>query len=129
MMRTASEGGLAELFDVMPPAVLREALMVIISCRPINLIEEAERSRRGSRARRLAACSKRVLLLNSTQGDLASLFQLANASTRNILEHRLKSAIEERQSSPGQRRRDDASGEISSGEILRSGTDDGKAVS
>jgi hypothetical protein len=112
----------------MPPAVLREALMVIISCRPLNLIEEAERSSRlsGASARSLLG---RVLLLNSTQGDLASLFQLANASTRNILEHRLKSAIEERQSSPGQRRRDDASGEVNSGEILRSTLDDGRAGS
>ena len=128
MMRPASEGGLAELFDVMPPAVLREALMVIVSCRPLNLIEEAERSSRlsGASARSLLG---RVLLLNSTQGDLASLFQLANASTRNILEHRLKSAIEERQSSPGQRRRDDASGEVNSGEIPRSTLDDGRAGS
>ena len=64
MMRTATEGGLAELFDVMPPAVLREALMVIISCRPLNVIEEAERSSRlsGHSARSLLG---RVLLLNS----------------------------------------------------------------
>ena len=87
MMRPASEGGLAELFDVMPPPVLREALMVVISCRPINLIEEAERSSRlsGASARGLLG---RVLLLNSTQRDLVPLFQLADASTRNLLQHR-----------------------------------------
>ena len=58
--------------------------MVIISCRPFNLIEEAERSSRlsGASARSLLG---RVLLLNSTQGDLVPLFQLADASTRNIL--------------------------------------------
>ena len=48
IMTPASEGGLAELFDVMPPAALREALLVIITTRPINLIEEAERSSRFS---------------------------------------------------------------------------------
>ena len=50
--------------------------MVIISCRPLNLIEEAERSSRlsGATARSLLG---RVLLLNSTQGDLVPLFQLA----------------------------------------------------
>jgi uncharacterized protein (DUF58 family) len=128
MMRTASEGGLAELFDVMPPAVLREALMVIISCRPLNLIEEAERSSRlsGASARSLLG---RVLLLNSTQGDLDSLYQPASASTRNILQHRLNSAIEERQSSPGQRRRDEASGEANSAEVSRSILNDGRAGS
>ena len=128
MMRTATEGGLAELFDVMPPSVLREALMVIISCRPLNLIEEAERSSRlsGASARSLLG---RVLLLNSAQGDLASLFQLADASTRNILQHRLNSEVVARQSSSGQRRRDDASGEVASAELLRSPLDDGRAGS
>ena len=110
-MRPASEGGLAELFDVMPPAVLREALMVIISCRPFNLIEEAERSSRlsGASARSLLG---RVLLLNSTQGDLAPLFQLADASTATSCEHRLSSAVQERLSSPGQRRRGGGSDEV-----------------
>jgi uncharacterized protein (DUF58 family) len=112
VMKPASEGGLAELFDIMPPAVLREALMVIISCRPLNLIEEAERSSRlsGATARSLLG---RVLLLNSTQGDLAPLFQLADASTRNLLEYRLSSAVEERISSQGQRRRGGGSDESS----------------
>ena len=102
--------------------------MVIISCRPLNLIEEAERSSRlsGASARSLLG---RVLLLNSTQGDLAPLFQLADASTRNILQHRLNSTVEERQSSPGQRRRDEASGELGSAELLRSPLDDGRAGS
>jgi uncharacterized protein (DUF58 family) len=119
MMRTATEGGLAELFDVMPPAVLREALMVVISCRPLNVIEEAERSSRlsGAAARSLLG---RVLLLNSAQGDLAPLFQLANAATRNILQHRLDSKVEERQLSSGQRRRDENSAETGSADLLRS---------
>jgi hypothetical protein len=127
VMRPASEGGLAELFDVMPPAVLREALMVIISCRPINLIEEAERSSRlsGGSARGLLG---RVLLLNSTQGDLVPLFQHADASTRNLLQHRLSSAVQERRSSPGQRRRDDSIDDASS-ESYRSNLRDGETGS
>ncbi len=74
MMRPSSEGGLAELFDVMPPAILRESHLIIISTRPLNLIEEAERSSRlsGTSARSLLG---RVFLLNATQGDLAPLFQ------------------------------------------------------
>ncbi len=132
MMRTATEGGLAELFDVMPPAVLREALMVIISCRPLNLIEEAERSSRLSGRLRTAAAllGARALAQQSAQGDLASLFQLARqASTRNILQHRLNTKVESRQSSSGQRRRDDGSGEVASAERVRSPLDDGRAGS
>jgi uncharacterized protein (DUF58 family) len=127
VMRPASEGGLAELFDVMPPSVLREALMVVISCRPINLIEEAERSSRlsGASARGLLG---RVLLLNSAQRDLVPLFQMADASTRNLLQHRLKSAVQERQSNPGQRRRDDGSDEAGSTETRRSIRADGEAT-
>ncbi len=55
VMRAANEGGLSDLFDVLPPAVLREALLVVVSTRPINLMEEAERSARLSGAWR-AAC-------------------------------------------------------------------------
>ena len=40
----ASEGGLAELLDVLPPVVLREAILIVVSTRPLNLLEEAERS-------------------------------------------------------------------------------------
>jgi len=111
VMKPASEGGIAELFDVMPPAVLREALMVVISCRPINLIEEAERSSRlsGASARNLLG---RVLMLNSAAGDLSPLFQVADASTRNLLQLRPSSAIEERQSTQGQRRRGGDSAEV-----------------
>jgi uncharacterized protein (DUF58 family) len=126
VMRPASEGGLAELFDIMPPPVLREALMVIISCRPINLIEEAERSSRlsGASARGLLG---RVLLLNTSQRDLAPLFQIADASTRNLLQHRLSSAVQERQSSPGQRRRADDSDDVRSTDSHPSKLRDGAA--
>jgi uncharacterized protein (DUF58 family) len=103
IMRPVSEGGLAELFDVMPPAVLREALLVIVSTRPINLIEEAERSSRfsGTSARSLLG---RALALNSSEGDLTPLFQVAEDSTRDLLQQRMSSAITERLSSQEQRR-------------------------
>ena len=65
--------------------------------------------------------------MNSAQGDLAPLFQFANASTRNLLEHRLKSKVEERQSSTGQRRRDEGSGDaVAAADILRSPLDNGE---
>jgi uncharacterized protein (DUF58 family) len=108
IMRPVNEGGLAELFDVMPPAVLREALLVIVSTRPLNLIEEAERSSRfsGTSARGLLA---RAVILNSSQGDLAPLLQFPEDSTRDLLHQRLSSAIQERLSTQDQRRRGPAS--------------------
>ena len=98
VMTPVSEGGLAELFDVMPPAVLREALLVIVSTRPINLIEEAERSSRfsGTSARGLLG---RVMMLNATQGDLSSLFQFDDETARDLLQQRQSSAIQDRRSS------------------------------
>jgi uncharacterized protein (DUF58 family) len=104
-LRPASEGGLAELLDILPPAVLREAVMVIVSTRPLNLLEEAERSSRlsGTAARSLQG---RVMLLNATAGELAPLFEPAESSTRNLLAHRLSSAIQDRLSAHKPRHRD-----------------------
>jgi uncharacterized protein (DUF58 family) len=83
MLKPASEGRLGELFDAMPPAMLREAILVIVSTRPINLTEEAERSKRlsGASARSLHG---RVTLLNATHGDLAPLFQVASNSSDEL---------------------------------------------
>jgi uncharacterized protein (DUF58 family) len=122
VMRAANEGSLADLFDVMPPAVLREALLVIVSTRPINLMEEAERSARlsGASTRGLPG---RVLLLNASQGDLASLFQFAESPARQMLETRVSSAIQERITNQQQRRRgagseDGADGALSASSLL-----------
>jgi hypothetical protein len=84
VLKPASEGRLGDLFDAMPPAMLREAILVIVSTRPINLTEEAERSKRlsGASARSLHG---RVFLLNATQGDLTPLFQAAHASSDELV--------------------------------------------
>src|SRR5262249_27993005 len=74
VLRATSEGGLSDLLDVLPPVVLREAIFVVVSTRPLNVIEEADRSKRlaGTAARSLAG---RISLLNAAQGDLVPLFQ------------------------------------------------------
>ena len=123
IMRPVSEGGLAELFDVMPPATLREALLVIISTRPINLIEEAERSSRfsGTSARGLLG---RVMMLNATQGDLSPLVQFDLDNARELLQQRSSSAIQERRTSQEQRRRgpsSDGAGEAARWSALNEG--------
>jgi uncharacterized protein (DUF58 family) len=104
VMRSTSEGGLAELLDVLPAPILREAVLIIVSTRPISLAEEAERSTRlgGSTARSLTG---RVFLLNAAAGDLAPMFQLADLPSAELIQHRPSSALEERLSSQEQRLR------------------------
>ncbi len=110
MLRSTSEGGLAELLDVLPPAILREAVIIVVSTRPLNLLEEAERSKRltSTAARGIAG---RISMLNAAQGDLVPLFQAAENTTRNILQHRLSSAIQERRSIYGEGHHDEGSTE------------------
>ena len=51
VLRASAEGSLAPLLDALPPATLREAILIVVSTRPINLLEEAD-ARSGSRAPR-----------------------------------------------------------------------------
>ena len=74
VMRPCGEGTLSGLFDAVPPATLREAALIIVSTRPVNLMEETERSARlgGSSSRSLMG---RVMLLDVSNGDLTDLIQ------------------------------------------------------
>lgn len=102
VMRAATEGNLAELIDALPAIALRDSLMIIVSTRPVNLAEEAERSRRmaTTSARNMLA---RAIVLNASQGDLADLIQFADASSRKLLEQR--STDQDRLASQEERRR------------------------
>ena len=83
VMRPATEGSISGLFDALPPSVLRESILVIVSTRPINLVDEAERSARlaGGTARGLAS---RVLLLDASRGDLNDLIQFDKSTSAGI---------------------------------------------
>ncbi|APW59448.1 DUF58 domain-containing protein [Paludisphaera borealis] len=114
VLRYTNEGGLAELFDALPQATLRDALLIVVSTRPHNLVEEAERSTH------LTAASARSLLgravtLNAAQGELNDLVQYAESNSRNLLEQRLSSAEAERLTSQEERRRGKYSGD---GEVV-----------
>jgi uncharacterized protein (DUF58 family) len=108
VIRPATEGTLAELFDALPLTALRDSLLVIVSTRPIHLAEEAERSARlaGPSSRNLLA---RAIVLNAACGELAELVQDAGASSRTLLEQRSSSGERERFASQEQRRRSVAS--------------------
>ena len=103
-MRPATEGNLAELIDALPATTLRDSLMIIVSTRPLNLAEEAERSTRlaTASARNLLA---RAIVSNAAQGELSDLFQFADSTSRSLLEQRHPSADQERISSQEERRR------------------------
>ena len=104
VLRPATEGTLAELIDALPATALRDSLLIIVSTRPLQLAEEAERSKRlaGTSARTLLA---RAIVLNAAQGELSELIQDAGSSSRNLLEQRVSSADQERLTSQEQRRR------------------------
>jgi uncharacterized protein (DUF58 family) len=77
LIRGSSEGEFAQLFDVISPAVLRAGLVVLVSTRPTNVLEEAGRSAR------LAEVSVRGLLtrfvvLDVSHGDLEPYFEFEN---------------------------------------------------
>jgi uncharacterized protein (DUF58 family) len=73
-LRGAPDGTLSALFDALPPAIVRDAMMVVVTTRPINLAEEASRSARLAEAagRGLA---NRLLVLDAARGDLAPYFR------------------------------------------------------
>jgi uncharacterized protein (DUF58 family) len=85
VMRPAPEGSLGALLDALPPASLREAVLIIVSTRPVNLLEEAEHSARlsGGVARGLLG---RVMLLDASRGDLTELIQFAESPSTTALQ-------------------------------------------
>ncbi|QEH33341.1 hypothetical protein OJF2_18420 [Aquisphaera giovannonii] len=104
VMRPASEGSLAELIDALPPTTLRDSLLVIISTRPVQLAEEAERSSRlaGGAARNLLS---RTIVLNAAQGEISDLMEDVRDGSRSLIENRLTSTEQERLDDQEDRRR------------------------
>jgi len=121
-LRPSTEGKFSELLDAMTTSTLRDALLVIVSTRPINLAEEAERSLRLSKAasRNLIG---RAVVLNAAQGDLSEMFQYARTSSRTLLEHRSSSTDQERLQTHEERRL--AVGQAEDREADASGSGDG----
>jgi uncharacterized protein (DUF58 family) len=78
VMRPSAEGRVAGLLEVLPPTVLRDGQLVIVSTRAVNLLEEAERSRRlpAGSGRGLLG---RVRLFDAGRVDLAELVQFDGA--------------------------------------------------
>ena len=101
-MRSSPEGTLAALFDVVPPSTLREAILIVVSTRPVNLFEEAERSARlsGASARGLMG---RVVLLDASRGDLNDLVQFAAGTSGSVASSRRGTADSSRDGEPGER--------------------------
>ncbi len=79
-LRPSHEARVSALLDAMPPATLRESFLIVVSTRPINLIEEAEKSSRLS-ATSLRGLLGRVSLIDASKGDLAALIQFDKLRT------------------------------------------------
>jgi uncharacterized protein (DUF58 family) len=78
-IRPSQEGGLSSLLDVVPPPILRESYLIVVSTRPINLLEEAERSTRFS-ATALRGLMGRVMQLDASKGELADLIKFGKST-------------------------------------------------
>jgi uncharacterized protein (DUF58 family) len=87
VMRPAHEGTLSDLFDVLPPAILRDAMLVVVSTRPVNLVEEAERSAALS-ATTARGLTGRAIVINSAAGDLDDLIRFRDGSAHRLLEQK-----------------------------------------
>ena len=80
-LRGSSDGTLAALLDVIPPSTLRESIIIVVTTRPLNLHDEAEKSSRLP-ASAIRGLLGRITLLDVSKGDLADLFQIGAAGTR-----------------------------------------------
>ncbi len=87
ILRPAPEGSIASLLDALPPAILRESILILVTNRQVNLFEEAEKTSRlaGGAARGLMG---RVVLLDASRGDLDDLVQFVHAAPAETLTRR-----------------------------------------
>ncbi|RUL88146.1 DUF58 domain-containing protein [Tautonia sociabilis] len=69
LLRPSPEGHLGGLLDALPASMLRDAMLLVVSTRPINLAEEYERSARLNESTGLRLTG-RVLQLDASRGDL-----------------------------------------------------------
>lgn len=103
IIRPSTEGGLASLLDVVPPSTLRESYLIVASTRPINLLEEVERSTQLSAAA-LRGLAARVTLLDASKGDLADLISFGGRAGSMPARARLSASEEseerDRQAAP-----------------------------
>jgi uncharacterized protein (DUF58 family) len=73
-MKVNHELSLFQLFDILPPATLREAIFVIVTTRPLEIAEEAARSDRLNAAAGRGLMN-RMVLLDVSRGDLKGLVE------------------------------------------------------
>lgn len=83
LLRGISEGSVGAVFDVMPPALLRDAMLIIVSTRPISLADELERSARFAQNQGRGIALGRVILLDASRGDLKPLIDYGDGTPRN----------------------------------------------
>ena len=102
VLKASTEGTFSSLLDSLPPSILREAAIVVVSTRPLNLIEEAERSRRLSGTSYRGMLS-RVVLLDASRDDLADLIEYHATSNENALTRRDLPSISTDRDEPSRR--------------------------
>jgi hypothetical protein len=84
LMQSSQDGELGALIDLVPPHVLREALVVIVTTRPLSLQKEFERSQRLGKGSASARIAGRIILLDSSRGDLDELIRFQGRAPSKI---------------------------------------------
>jgi len=76
LTKGSPEGTVAGLLDALPPSFLRDAMLVVVSTRRVNLVLEAENSARlrGASSRGVIA---RAVNLDASRGDLEALIEFS----------------------------------------------------
>ncbi|WP_435006303.1 DUF58 domain-containing protein [Tundrisphaera lichenicola] len=82
MVRPSTERDFSSLLDMIPPSTLREAMIIVVSTRPINLMEEAERSGRLSVAS-LRGLMGRATIIDVSKGELDGLITFGKQKSRS----------------------------------------------
>ena len=73
-LRGSSEGQLAMLCESMPPAILREARIVVVSTRPVSLMDQSTRSPRLAQAM-ARGLGNRLIVLDASRGEIEPLLE------------------------------------------------------
>ena len=80
LVKGSTEGKLTSLFEALPPSVVRDAVIVLVSTRPLNLDEELARSRLLAEAA-ARGLSSRLHVLDASRGDLDAYIDFKSTAT------------------------------------------------
>ena len=74
VLQGSSQGNIASLLEVIPPGIIRDSTVVIVTTRTIRLSDEVKQATKQAEAK-IRGLSSKALVLNVTEGELSPFFQ------------------------------------------------------